>query len=163
MKEYKAKATEKKKYPSGKKGICINCGNERFIADKEGFCSACHRAVLLIDPSDFITYHEALDKAKQKAHTSKETIGISPIVDDKTKQNTPVLPVPDSGELPLPIINTNQSADIAEAPKSVMNLTIADVASAGIFDIINRLAAEEDYHMLCSQKCRQARMILEQL
>lgn len=34
---------EIKKYPSGKKGVCSNCGKSRFIADKDGRCSTCSR------------------------------------------------------------------------------------------------------------------------
>lgn len=35
---------EIKKYPSGKNGVCTNCGKNRFIADKDGRCSTCSRA-----------------------------------------------------------------------------------------------------------------------
>lgn len=34
---------EIKKYPSGKKGVCSNCGKSRLIADKDGRCSTCSR------------------------------------------------------------------------------------------------------------------------
>lgn len=152
MKDNKAKTTEKTKYSSGKKGICVNCDRQQFIVDKEGFCSTCHKAVLLIDKSDSVAYQEALDNAKQNAHArNPKTTNITATAE------------PDSGELHLPKINSTPADDLIEAPKSILNLTIAEVASAGIPDIINRLAAEEDYHMLRSQKCRQARMILEQL
>lgn len=40
---------EIKKYPSGKKGICSNCGREKFIADKNGHCGTCSSVVKGMD------------------------------------------------------------------------------------------------------------------
>lgn len=53
------------RYPSGKKGICINCQRYMYIADKDGFCGTCHEAVENISP-DSVEYPGVLAAVKQK-------------------------------------------------------------------------------------------------
>ncbi|MCK9431848.1 MAG: hypothetical protein M0R00_02695 [Candidatus Omnitrophica bacterium] len=57
--------TQKDKSPSGKKGTCSNCGREKFIADKNGYCGICHTAVKGMDPGS-VTYVTALDAIKDR-------------------------------------------------------------------------------------------------
>lgn len=62
---YKRSEEEDMEKPtSGKKGKCVNCEREKFIADKEGFCSSCHNAVKGIS-KDSVAYTAALADAKK--------------------------------------------------------------------------------------------------
>lgn len=62
---YKRSEEEEMEKPtSGKKGKCVNCQREKFIADKEGFCSSCHNAVKGIS-KDSVAYTAALADAKK--------------------------------------------------------------------------------------------------
>jgi len=56
---------QKEKSPSGKKGTCSNCGREKFIADKNGYCGICHTAVKGMDPGS-VAYVAALDAIKDR-------------------------------------------------------------------------------------------------
>lgn len=57
--------TQKEKSPSGKKGTCSNCGREKYIADKNGYCGTCHTAVKGIDPGS-VAYVTALATIKDR-------------------------------------------------------------------------------------------------
>lgn len=50
---------------SGKKGKCVNCEREKFIADGAGLCSSCHNAVAGIS-KDSGAYAIALADAKKR-------------------------------------------------------------------------------------------------
>lgn len=56
---------QNKKSPSGKKGTCSNCGREKYIADKNGYCGICHTAVKGMDPGS-VAYVAALDTVKDR-------------------------------------------------------------------------------------------------
>ena len=132
-----------KKYPSGKNGVCVNCGRERYIADAVGLCGTCHNAVKGIDPND-ITYADALKKAKARASSARAVIDVM-----------------HSG--------ANVTANARKASKQkkpVLDHTIkqiANVGRAGIPSIIAQARAERDGYLAEAAKLNKAINILESL
>jgi hypothetical protein len=64
-KRMEEESMEGTKPTSGKKGTCVNCEREKFIADKEGLCSTCHNAVAGIS-KDSVAYTAALADVKKR-------------------------------------------------------------------------------------------------
>lgn len=125
-----------KKYPSGKNGVCVNCGRERYIADAVGLCGTCHNAVKGIDPND-ITYADALKKAKARCANTGAT---------------PTRPA--------------KKVKAGKPKKPVLDHTIkriANVGRAGIPSIIAQARAERDGYLAEAEKLNKAINILESL
>ena len=128
-----------KKYPSGKQGVCVNCGRERFIADAAGLCGLCHNAVKEIDPDD-ITYAEALKKAKAKCIKT--------------------------GDAPVRFAKAAKPRKASKPKKPVLDHTIKQVANigrVGIPSIIAQARAERDGYLAEAAKLDKAINILESL
>lgn len=106
---------------SGKKGKCVNCEREKFITDKEGFCSSCHNAVKGIS-KDSVAYTAALADAKK--HLTNNPTRRGKVARAKAMAAAPV--------------------KRAMPEKSVLDHTIKQVARAGIPAIIAQARIERD-------------------
>jgi hypothetical protein len=127
---------EVKKYPSGKKGICVNCRRERFISDAAGLCGMCHNAVKGIDPND-LSYADALKKAKARC------------------ANTVAAPT-----------RSAKKVKTSKPKKPVLDHTIKQIARAGLAgipSIIAQARAERDGYLAEAEKLNKAINILESL
>lgn len=125
------------KSPSGKKGICSNCGREKFIANKYGHCTVCSEAVKGIE-KDTPDYTDALSEVKERLTNLK-----SP----KSRK-------------PAPRINPH----IAKRPhkeKTALDLTIKEVAMVGMPGIIKRMYDERSLYLAEAEKLSKAINILE--
>ncbi len=130
-----------KKYSAGKKGVCVNCGRERYIADAVGLCGMCHNAVKGIDPND-LTYADALKKAKARSINT----GAALVRSAKTAKVRKVA--------------------TRKPKKPVLDHTIKQVARAGragIPSIIAQARAERDGYLAEAEKLNKAINILESL
>jgi hypothetical protein len=125
-----------KKYSSGKKGVCVNCGRERYIADAVGLCGMCHNAVKGIDPND-LSYADALKKAKARC------------------ANTVAAPT-----------RSAKKVKTSKPKKPVLDHTIKQIARAGLAgipSIIAQARAERDGYLAEAEKLNKAINILESL
>lgn len=108
----KTMTEEIKKYPSGKKGICVNCRREVWINDKHGNCKSCSEVVKGLTP-DTPEWVAALASVKELV-TNKH---FNKIRRKKTKGAVPDKPTPPPP--PPPAVwkyqtNTDGSKDHAE-------------------------------------------------
>jgi len=144
-------AEEFKKYPSGKKGICVNCRRERYIADKEGLCGSCHAAVDGINP-DSLDYAIALGgiKARLESKPERKPAAIKPI---------PV-PKPSAPKQKKPA--TKKKKDPARV-KSSLDMTIKQIGRVGIDAILEMITNERNSHMAEAQKLDKAINLLQSL
>jgi hypothetical protein len=132
---------EVKKYPSGKKGICVNCRRERFISDAAGLCGMCHAAVKGLDPDD-IAYADALKKAKARSINT----GAALVRSTQTAKDRKVV--------------------TRKPKKPVLDHTIKQIARAGLAgipSIIAQARAERDGYLAEAAKLNKAINILESL
>lgn len=100
MEEEEMKGT---KPTSGKKGKCVNCEREKFIADGAGLCSSCHNAVAGIS-KDSVAYTAALADAKKRLINNPPRRGrgtvakkLSPESIQKAKKNVRALSIKHNG------------------------------------------------------------------
>lgn len=131
---------EATKTVSGKKGVCVNCGREKFIAVKEGLCSSCHHAVKGIS-KDNVAYPLALAAVKKRLISNPSRRGR--VAKSKAVAAAPV--------------------KRAKSEKSVLDHTIKQVAPAGIPAIIAQARIERDGLMSEADKLTKAINILESL
>ena len=92
---------EAKKPSSGKVGACVNCGREKYIADKEGLCASCHHAVKGIN-KDSVAYSAALADAKKRlinnpSRRGTNTKKLSPESIKKVKKHVRALSIKHNG------------------------------------------------------------------
>lgn len=125
---------------SGKKGKCVNCEREKFIADGAGLCSSCHNAVAGIS-KDSVAYTAALSDVKQR-------------LTDNPSRRGKVAKAKTSAAAPVKIIKSE---------KSVLDHTIKHVARAGVPAIIAQARIELDGLMSEADKLTKAINILESL
>jgi len=132
---------EIKKYPSGKKGICSNCGREKFIADKNGHCGTCSSVVKGMDIGS-PAYTAAL--ATIKEHIGAPGFKKRP-VRHKKPHHTPV-------RKPNP-----------KVIKSTLDMTIKEVARTGLPEIIQLMRDEQAHYLAEANKLGKAINLLESL
>lgn len=174
------------KTPSGKKGPCSNCGNVRFIADRDGHCSTCSRAIKGL-PVNAPQYTAALAVAKarvtdpnrkrtaklEKAMNKIKVKGRARMAAKRATSST----TPDRGKTEaIETLHTNTSTRLpagffsaasglntppATARKSTLDMTVKQVAETGISAIIVRAVAERDLHLAEAAKLDKAIVILE--
>lgn len=127
------------KTSSGKTGPCINCGRTKFIADKFGHCSSCSLAVKDLDPGS-AAYTSALAAAKERLSSG----------------NVERAPRARRTEKPP------RKKSAAER-RPTLDMTIKEVAKAGIPGILQRMHAERAIYLAEAEKLGKAINILESL
>jgi hypothetical protein len=139
-KRMEEESMEGTKPTSGKKGTCVNCEREKFIADKEGLCSTCHNAVAGIS-KDSVAYTAALADVKKRLINNPSRRG--KVAKAKAMAAAPV--------------------KRSKPQESVLDRTIKQVARAGVPAIIAQARIELDGLMSEADKLTKAINILESL
>lgn len=127
------------KTSSGKTGPCINCGRTKLIADRFGHCSSCCLAVKDLDPGT-AAYTAALASARERL--SSGNVGRAPRARHAEKSPRKKAPA---------------------ARKSTLDMTIKEVALAGIPGVIERIRNERADYLAEAEKLGKAINLLESL
>ena len=149
---------EIKKYPSGKKGICSNCGREKFIADKNGNCGTCSSVVKGMDAGS-AAYAAAL--ATIKDHLSAPGFKTRPTgrKPARKKRISPENVKHGMNDRAL----TNKPPAQPKLKKRTLDMTIKEVANTGLFKIIQLMRDEQAYYLAEANKLEKAINLLESL
>lgn len=164
---------EIKKCSSGKKGVCINCRREVWIADKFGRCTVCSSAVkgLSMDTTEYI---DALIAVKARLTDPKNTHArATKKAKAEIKAALDILPRPRfKSALDAPVrAHRKRSGSVPNKPtppppatrKSALDMTIMEVSRTSMPRIICIINAEINAHMADVDKLQKARAILERV
>lgn len=144
---------EIKKYPSGKKGICVNCRRPAHISDRHGHCKTCANAVrgVVLDEHRAAAL-AAVKERLQTAKFKKAVPGLRAKAKDLKKYR-------DAEKT-----NLGKAREYSRLPvESTLDMTVKQVAQTGIPAIIARAVAERDGHLSEAAKLDKAIILLESL
>lgn len=146
---------EIKKYPSGKKGICINCRREKFIADKFGRCDTCSASVRGLEMGT-TEYIDALIAVKARlADPNRKRVSV---VGKKISKNK--FKKYEAAEKN----NLQKACEYAKMPgKLSLDMTVKEVALTGIPKIIQQMRDERADYLAEAEKLGKAINLLESL
>jgi len=115
---------EIRKYPSGKKGICVNCRREKFINDRHGHCKSCGDAVkgLTPDTPEWVAALASVKELLTNKHFNK--IG-------KEKGAVPDKPTP-----PPPPPKEDRSTFLSKKSHDVINSVLKEHVEQIILDVL---------------------------
>lgn len=156
---------EIKKYPSGKKGICVNCRREVWIADKFGRCKVCSDAVKGLSMGT-TQYIDALIAVKARLTDPKnKRFSATKKVKTKIKAALAILPRPRfKSSLDVPVrAHRKRDGSNPRKPasrKSSLDMTISEVARTGKTHIIDMMQAERALHLSEADKLGKAISLL---
>lgn len=136
----------KKKSPSGKTGICLNCERGKFIAGADGLCGTCHHAVQGLAP-DTPDYISALDRAKARLTKQKDSKSEPSPNRKKIKQ-----------KYPSPLKNKHLKKKHNIEKQSIVS---REQKTPAIQAAIEHLTKEVDYYLARADKLNKAIEILQ--